>query len=200
MKIFAQCWQGKLGCGHGGLKLGSNYCHPPYYIVDGGRDYTNQVFSVSASIFSSRDRAFRNSRVPRDSHSAMARNAVSAPMMKGFRIRVSPVLLKTNAPRQGQLAVSAPFCPLVNLVSPNHSGRSLVGAVGIEFTVRSTSPVDSVGFSALVGQFQGSLRLVLDVLPRCRTPPRSGVSFAAALMDATSGARQRRIHTVPFCD
>jgi len=30
------------------------------------------------------------------------------------------------------MALSAPFCPLVNLLSPDQSGRWLVGAVGIE--------------------------------------------------------------------
>jgi len=30
------------------------------------------------------------------------------------------------------MALSAPFCPLVNLLSPDQSGRWLVGAVGVE--------------------------------------------------------------------
>ena len=32
------------------------------------------------------------------------------------------------------MALSAPFCPLVNLLSSDQSGRWLVGAVGIEST------------------------------------------------------------------
>jgi len=32
------------------------------------------------------------------------------------------------------MALSAPFCPLANLLSPDQSGRWLVGAVGIEPT------------------------------------------------------------------
>ena len=32
------------------------------------------------------------------------------------------------------MALSAPFCPLVNLLSPDQSGRWLVGAVGVEPT------------------------------------------------------------------
>jgi hypothetical protein len=34
------------------------------------------------------------------------------------------------------MGLSAPFCPLANLLSPDQSGRWLVGAVGIESKVR----------------------------------------------------------------
>jgi hypothetical protein len=40
---------------------------------------------------------------------------------------------KTNA-RTGSSALFAPFCPLAFLLSPDQSGRWLVGAVGIEPT------------------------------------------------------------------
>ncbi len=35
------------------------------------------------------------------------------------------------------MGLSAPFCPLANLLSPDQSGRWLVGAVGIEIRTAS---------------------------------------------------------------
>ena len=48
-------------------------------------------------------------------------------------IRLSPVPLKKKH-RTGSLALSAPFCPRVFLLSVHPSGKWMVGAVGIERT------------------------------------------------------------------
>jgi hypothetical protein len=48
------------------------------------------------------------------------------------------------------MVLSAPFCPLANLLNPDQSGRWLVGAVGVEFAVNSISPADSVALSPFV--------------------------------------------------
>jgi hypothetical protein len=62
---------------------------------------------------------------------AMAHDDIFRAMMKCSRIRLSPVPLKIDI-RTGSIALSSPFCPLVNFLSPDQSGRWLVGAVGIE--------------------------------------------------------------------
>ena len=75
------------------------------------------------------------------------------------------------------MALSAPFCPLVNLLSPDQSGRWLVGAVGIEFTVLSTSPVDSVALPPL-----SCLKTALDtpiLWPSCGQVFREAKNFPA---------------------
>ena len=46
----------------------------------------------------------------------------------------NPVVIRAaeDCTGTGSLSLSAPFCPLANLLSPDQSGRWLVGAVGIE--------------------------------------------------------------------
>ena len=52
--------------------------------------------------------------------------------MKGLPNPVVTRAAEDYRTRTGSMALSAPFCPLANLLSPDQSGRWLVGAVGVE--------------------------------------------------------------------
>jgi hypothetical protein len=56
---------------------------------------------------------------------------METPTSQGIRLSLVP--LKIHA-RTGSLGLSAPFCPLAFLLSPDQSEGWLVGAVGIEPT------------------------------------------------------------------
>ncbi len=66
---------------------------------------------------------------------------METPTSQGIRLSLAP--LRIHA-RTGSSGLSAPFCPLAFLLSPDQSEGWLVGAMGIEFAVRAVTPSDSV--------------------------------------------------------
>jgi len=84
---------------------------------------------------------------------------METPTSQGIRLSLVPLRIH---PRTGSSGLSAPFCPLAFLLSPDQSEGWLVGAVGIEPTTlaKTIARVESV-YPTVARQtrVQGTVRL-----------------------------------------